>query len=402
MSAEDFVAWGGDAMRLAPAGSPPSPARPPAAPVAGRKVRSLLRARANAVILDGLVLTVPLLLIDVLMGALFPHDGFFSTSTATDSFYAFVGPSGGLLIIALWLSYFALSESLTGQTLGKRWMGLRVISIDGGPAGIAAVSARSLLRLIDDLGFYLVGMIPMLLTGERRRRFGDLAGRTLVVPVDSTSAPLPRPGLRAAIYPLTWLTSVMVVVFGLGLGSAAGASDRAIALVRSYESARAAGNAALACSLLAHDQQRELVALVTNDYRRATAAACPEYVLSDGGASSTVNPGLAQFVAGPLVTRRTVLGGVHVISNDFPDISLYAVSENGREVLDARGLQKLSFVHSCTGAGWAPAGDCMCVYEWLRAQQIDPYGPNRESVARMRRTLAVDAARCAADPAGPA
>ncbi|HEU0316769.1 MAG TPA: RDD family protein [Solirubrobacteraceae bacterium] len=402
MSVEEFVTWRGAPIRVAPAGSPATAARPPAVPAAGRKVRSLLRARANAVILDGLLLSAPLVLIDWLMGALFPHDGFFSSSAPSHSFYAFIGPSGGLLIVALWLSYFAVSESLTGQTLGKRWMGLRVISIDGGPAGIAAVSARSVLRLIDDLGFYLVGLIPMLLTGERRRRFGDLAGRTLVVPVESTSAPLPRPGLRAAIYPLAWLTSVMIVVFGLGLGSAAGASDQAIALVRSYENARASGNAALACSLLARDQQRELVALVTRDYRHATAGACPQFVLSNGGASSTVSPRLAQFVAGPLVTRRTVLGGVHVISPDLPDISLYAISENGRNVLDARGLQKLSFVRSCTGAGRAPTGGCMCVYEWLRAQQIDPYGYNRESPVRIRRTLAVDARRCAGDPAGPA
>ena len=360
--------------------------------MAGRRVRSLLRARANAVILDGIVLSVPVVLIDVLVGALFPHEGFFSSTTGSGTAYAFIGPSGALLIVALWLSYFALSESLTGQTLGKRWMGLRVVALDGGPAGIAAVSARSLLRLIDDLGFCLVGMIPMLLTGERRRRFGDLAGRTLVVRVDSTTAPRPNPGLRAAIYPVVWLTTVMVVVFGLGLGSAAGASDAAIALVRSYENARTSGNAALACSLMAHDQQRELVALVTNDYRHASAAACPRYVLTNGAQSTMVNPVLGPFAAGPLVTRRTVLGGVHVISPALPGITLVAIPENGRMVLDARGLQELSFVDHCDQTGGsATTVRCTCLYSWLRAQQINPYLDNPSS-ARLRRSLAIDEA----------
>ena len=38
-----------------------------------------------------------------------------------------------------------------------------------------------MLRLIDGLFFYLVGLITILATGQRRQRLGDMAGRTRVV-----------------------------------------------------------------------------------------------------------------------------------------------------------------------------------------------------------------------------
>ncbi len=385
------------AAALAPATVAAALAPAPVATARTPKVRSLLRARANAVLLDGLIVGLPLVLIDVLMGALFPHAGFFSTGAQASTSYALFGPYGLLLMLPLWLSYFAVSEALTGQTIGKRWMGLRVISVDGGPAGVAAVSARSLLRLVDDLGFYVVGLIPMLLTGERRRRFGDLAGRTLVVRVESTTAPRPRPGLRAAIYPVIWLTTVLVVAFGVGFGAPAGAGDRAVALVRAYQTARSDGNGALACSLLAHDQQRELVARVIGDYRRATAAACPQYVLTNGGQSTMVAPTLAGFAAGALQTRLTVGGGIDVRSSAVPSIVLTALTEKGHQVLDARGLGKLSFVDDCNGSTDGPAANCLCIYEWLRAQQLPPFVTD-PGLPRAVRALAVDAARCRADP----
>jgi uncharacterized RDD family membrane protein YckC len=349
------------------------------------------------VLIDCLVLIVPCGLLLALMAALFPGDGFFSSAAGQVR----IGAPGLLAMTAVWLSYFAVSEAFTGQTVGKRRMGLVVVSVDGGPAGVRAISARTVLRLIDDLVFFLVGLLSMILTGERRRRLGDLAGRTVVVRVTSVPSVRPNPGLLGWIYPVVWVTTTMIVIFGFGLGAAAGASDRAIALVRSYESARAEGNAALACSLLAHDQQRELVALVTGDYRHATAAQCPSFVLSGGGASSTVSPALPQLVDDPLVTRRTVLGGVAVISPTYPAVSLYAISEHGRTVLDARGLQKLSFVYGCTQSAHGHAAQCLCLYEWLRAQQINA-GDLGAAKARLPRALVVDAGRCRTSTAGPA
>ena len=102
------------------------------------------------------------------------------------------------------------------------------------------------------------------------------------------------------------------------------------------------------------------------------------------------------MAAGPLIARPTSGGGIHVISPVYPNISLYAINENGRTVLDARGLQKLSFLHSCTGG----AARCFCLYEWLRAQAINPYGYSPYTRAEINRSVRADGARCQAAPTG--
>jgi uncharacterized RDD family membrane protein YckC len=80
--------------------------------------------------------------------------------------------------------YFACESSESGQTLGKRAMNIRVVRVDGSPAGMREVAVRTILRVIDGIFFYLVGLIVMIATGERRGRLGDLAAGTKVVSAD--------------------------------------------------------------------------------------------------------------------------------------------------------------------------------------------------------------------------
>jgi uncharacterized RDD family membrane protein YckC len=89
----------------------------------------------------------------------------------------------GLFLVGLgWaLYYYFACESGGGQTLGKRVMKIRVASLDGGPADMREVALRTVLRVIDGLFFYLVGLIVMIATGERRGRLGDLVGGTKIV-----------------------------------------------------------------------------------------------------------------------------------------------------------------------------------------------------------------------------
>ncbi len=49
------------------------------------------------------------------------------------------------------------------------------------PSRALDVSLRTILRIVDGLFIYLVGLIVALLSGERRQRFGDMAGKTQVV-----------------------------------------------------------------------------------------------------------------------------------------------------------------------------------------------------------------------------
>ena len=90
------------------------------------------------------------------------------------------------LLIA-WL-YFVLLEWLwNGQTIGKRFFGLRVISEDGEPARFVAVIVRNLVRVIDFLPFFYGFGLVALIISPRSQRLGDYAGGTFVV-----RAPRPR------------------------------------------------------------------------------------------------------------------------------------------------------------------------------------------------------------------
>jgi hypothetical protein len=60
------------------------------------------------------------------------------------------------------------------------------------------IAVRSVLRLVDGLGLYLVGLITMLASGERRQRLGDMAAKTIVTTVEVERKPggihdLPEP-----------------------------------------------------------------------------------------------------------------------------------------------------------------------------------------------------------------
>lgn len=92
-------------------------------------------------------------------------------------------------VIAAWaLYYYFACESGGGQTLGKRVMKIRVVRVDGSPAGMRDIAVRTVLRIVDGLFLYLVGLIVMLVSGERRGRLGDLAAGTMIVSADAARA----------------------------------------------------------------------------------------------------------------------------------------------------------------------------------------------------------------------
>jgi uncharacterized RDD family membrane protein YckC len=88
--------------------------------------------------------------------------------------------------------YFAL-ESGDGQTLGKKLMKLRVVRADGRPAGMNEVAVRTVLRVVDGIGLYIVGLIVMLATGQRRQRLGDMAAGTIIVDASAPATTPPAP-----------------------------------------------------------------------------------------------------------------------------------------------------------------------------------------------------------------
>lgn len=89
-----------------------------------------------------------------------------------------------LLLVAfvVYYGYFAMLEALwSGQTPGKRMIGLRVIGMSGRPITVYEAILRNVVRIADQLpGLYAIGILSMFLT-EKHQRLGDLAAGTVVV-----------------------------------------------------------------------------------------------------------------------------------------------------------------------------------------------------------------------------
>jgi uncharacterized RDD family membrane protein YckC len=121
----------------------------------------------------------------VLFGIVFVAVGLATGGGSSGHGHAAVRLTGGpfLVYLAVWWAYFTICEGVTGQTLGKRLLKIRVASEDGGAASLGQAAARNLLRLVDVLPvLYIVGLISVFATGRgRRQRVGDLAARTRVV-----------------------------------------------------------------------------------------------------------------------------------------------------------------------------------------------------------------------------
>jgi uncharacterized RDD family membrane protein YckC len=95
------------------------------------------------------------------------------------------GIAEALIFLAIFLIQWGYATLLEwrwrGQTVGKRVLGLRVLSEHGVPIDFMASAIRNLVRTIDSLPvFYLVGGVSSLID-KRGRRLGDLAAGTIVV-----------------------------------------------------------------------------------------------------------------------------------------------------------------------------------------------------------------------------
>ncbi len=81
----------------------------------------------------------------------------------------------------LWGYYIFFELIWNGQSLGKRWAGLRVIRTDGLPITLVESVIRNLVRIIDFLPLYYgVGVVVMMINAQWRR-LGDLAAGTVVI-----------------------------------------------------------------------------------------------------------------------------------------------------------------------------------------------------------------------------
>jgi len=87
-----------------------------------------------------------------------------------------------LLMFALEWGYFVACEAfMNGRSVGKRALGLRVVTLNGLPVSFAGSVLRNLLRAADFLPTgYALGLLTMSLD-PRFRRLGDWAADTMVI-----------------------------------------------------------------------------------------------------------------------------------------------------------------------------------------------------------------------------
>ena len=80
-----------------------------------------------------------------------------------------------------WGYYIVFEMAWNGQTPGKRWIGLRVIKVNGYPISLVDSTIRNLVRVVDFLpAYYGLGVITMFANAQARR-LGDFAAGTVVV-----------------------------------------------------------------------------------------------------------------------------------------------------------------------------------------------------------------------------
>jgi len=155
-------------------------------------------ARGLAWAIDAVVLTVAILTLACAVSIVTPLLG---------------GIAEAVLYIAVFTVQWGYATLLEwrwrGQTIGKRVLGLRVLSDRGVPIDFMAAAIRNLVRVVDSLPvFYLVGGAAALLSGQSRR-LGDLAAGTIVV--RERSAPKPASVVPASERHNTFIEDPSVV-----------------------------------------------------------------------------------------------------------------------------------------------------------------------------------------------
>jgi uncharacterized RDD family membrane protein YckC len=125
------------------------------------------------------------------------------------------------IVWVLDLAYHFACEAHSGQTIGKRQYGLRVVSAHGGRAAPRAIAIRSLLRFVDALPTcYVSGLVTMMRTGPaRRQRIGDIAGQTMVVAVEGRALNRGTPGWMLPSATVFGLLMSALLIFGVAHGS---------------------------------------------------------------------------------------------------------------------------------------------------------------------------------------
>jgi uncharacterized RDD family membrane protein YckC len=85
-------------------------------------------------------------------------------------------PAFGMFLIGFFL--WPISEGIWGQTIGKRFLNLKVVTDDYNPIGIGQAFGRFFIGFIDYI--FLIGII-IAANNKQNKRIGDLVAKTIVI-----------------------------------------------------------------------------------------------------------------------------------------------------------------------------------------------------------------------------
>jgi uncharacterized RDD family membrane protein YckC len=86
-----------------------------------------------------------------------------------------------IAFLAIMFLYLVILEGLTGVTLGKWIVGIRVERVDGGKPGLLRGLLRNVLRIVDGLPALCILGIVLISTSAEKARFGDRIAKTRVI-----------------------------------------------------------------------------------------------------------------------------------------------------------------------------------------------------------------------------
>ena len=86
-----------------------------------------------------------------------------------------------LMNFTVYFLYFFLQESFNqGQTLGKKWMNVRVVSVMGGNISMNESMARNIIKYIE-VGYFSLIAVIVVMFHSKNKRIGDILADTYVI-----------------------------------------------------------------------------------------------------------------------------------------------------------------------------------------------------------------------------
>lgn len=126
--------------------------------------------RLVAQVVDIVVLVILFFLVGFVMS------GSFTFEYQGEAAYPFIS-----IYVPVAFLYYILLEGVTGATLGKKLVKIKVVRENGSPCGLGPALVRNILRIVDGLPFlYIIGAI-LVSRSDKKQRLGDRLAKTVVV-----------------------------------------------------------------------------------------------------------------------------------------------------------------------------------------------------------------------------